>query len=224
VRLVLDTHHHSDHSYGNRLWADAGATIIAHTGVIDEMNAGEPAGWEWSARTREDVRATTLERPSLLFAKDLVLDDGVRRVELHWFGFGHTKGDTFVWLPKEKILFTGDACVNGAFNYFGNAHVAEWIKALEAAKQLGATTVCPGHGLIGGPELLVDQQQYFVELMTRVKALRAANKTPAEAKAAVPVMIDELKKIANIARYVSGGLEGHAERVWTELGGAPFPK
>lgn len=224
IRLVLDTHHHGDHAYGNRVWADLGASIIAHAGVIDHMNEGEPGGWEWSAKSREDVRSSSLKRPTVIFPKELVVEEGDMRVEFHWFGVAHTRGDTFTWLPKQKILFTGDACVNGAFNYLGNANVAAWIKTLDAVKALGAEIVCPGHGPIGGPEIIADQQQFFVELTKRVQALRAANKTPAEAKAAVPAMIEDMKKVPTIARYVGGGLEGQAEKVWTELGGAVFAK
>jgi glyoxylase-like metal-dependent hydrolase (beta-lactamase superfamily II) len=224
IRLVLDTHHHGDHAYGNRVWADLGATIIAHQGVLQHMNESEPGGWNSTARNREDLRATSFMRPIVTYAKELVVEEGERRAEFHWFGIAHTRGDTFTWLPKEKILFTGDACVNGAFNYCGNATVAEWIKTLEVAKALGAEIVCPGHGPVGGPEIIVDQQQFFIELTKRVQALRTANQTPAEAKAAVPAMIEDMKKIPNIARYVGGGLEGQAEKVWTELGGAAFPK
>jgi cyclase len=224
VRLVLDTHHHGDHAYGNKVWADAGAVLVAHNGVIDHMNEGEPGGWDWAARTREDVRNSSLQRPSLLFGKELVFDDGAKRVEFHWLGVAHTRGDTWTWLPKEKILFTGDACVNGAFNYVANATISEWIKTLEAAQRFGATTVCPGHGPVGGPELLVDQREYFVEVTRRVQAMRDGKKTPAEVKAATAGMIEEMKKVPNIARYVGGGLVGHAEKVWTEMGGEAFPK
>jgi cyclase len=231
VRFAFDTHHHGDHAYGNKLWADAGATIVANTGVIDEMKAAEtghfggaPGAWERSAKNRPDVAATKLQPPVLLFPKELYFDDGKQRIELHYFGVGHTKGDAFAWLPNEKILFTGDACVNGAHNYLGDANVGEWIKTLEAAKQLGATVVCPGHGPMGGAEIIVDQQAYFVELMKRVKALVDAKKTPAEVKAALPEVVIEMKKIPNIARYVPGSLNAHAEKVYRELGGAVFPR
>ena len=50
----------------------------------------------------------------------MIFDDGTHRVELRYFGVGHTHGDGFAWLPKEKILFTGDAAVNGPFNYMGD--------------------------------------------------------------------------------------------------------
>ena len=231
VKFVFDTHHHGDHAYGNQLWADAGATIVANTGVLDEMKASEmghfgdtPGAWERSAKNRPDVSATKLKPPVLLFPKELYFDDGKRRIELHYFGVGHTKGDAFAWLPKEKILFTGDACVNGAQNYLGDANIGEWIKTLEAAKQLGAEIVCPGHGPRGGPEIIVDQQAYFIELMKRVKALVDAKKTPEEVKAALPEMAAAMKKISNIARYVPGSLTAHAERVYRELSGAAFPR
>lgn len=224
VRTVFDTHHHGDHAYGNRFWAEAGALVVAQVGVAEEMKRTEPAGWTGAAARRADLRATTHKAPSILFGKDLYFDDGERRVELHYFGGGHTKGDGYAWLPKEKILFTGDACVNGAFNYMGDANIGDWIKTLEEVKKLGAVKVCPGHGPIGGPEIVVDQHQFLVELYKRVKAWREAGKTPADAKAGVPTLDTELKAIPNVARYVGGSLGAQAERVWTELGGAAFPK
>jgi cyclase len=231
VRFAFDTHHHSDHSYGNKIWADAGATIVANTGVLEEMKASEtghfggaPGAWERTAKDRPDVAASSLKPPVLLFPKELFFDDGEQRIELRYLGAGHTKGDGFAWLPTQKILFTGDACVNGPHNYLGDAQVGEWIKTLEAAKQLGAKIVCPGHGPIGGPEIIVDQQAYFIELMRHIKALVDAKRTPGEVKAALPGIVAEMKKIPNIARYVPGTLDGHAERVYRELGGSAFPR
>lgn len=231
VRFVFDTHQHGDHAYGNKLWADLGATIVAHTGVLEGMKAvetgyfgGKPGRWEDAAKNRPDVAATSLKPPVLLFSKEMFIEDRVRRVELHWFGVAHTHGDGFVWLPKEKILFTGDACVNGPHNYLADANVGDWIKTLEEVKKLGAEIVCPGHGPRGGPEIIADQQAYFVTLMERVKALVDAHKTPAEVKAALPQMVTEMKQIPNIARYVPASLTQHAEKVYMELGGQPFPK
>src|SRR5258708_4140059 len=178
VRFVFNTHHHADHAYGNELWAEKGATLVASTAMLDEMKkvetgyfGGEPGRWEASAKTRPDVAATKLKPPVMLFPKDLFLDDGKRRVELRWFGTGHTKGDAYAWLPKEKILFTGDACVNSASNNVADGTVSEWIKTLEVVKQLGAEKVCPGHGPMGGPEIIADQQAYFIALTAQVKAL-----------------------------------------------------
>jgi len=231
VRFAFNTHHHGDHAYGSQIWADAGATIVASEGALEEMKkaetgfyGGSPGRWEAAAKNRPDVAETKLKPPSVIFPRELVFDDGQRRVELKWLGVAHTKGDGFVWLPKEKILFTGDACVNGPHNFMGDAHVGEWIKTLDAARKLGAEKVVPGHGPIGGPEVLVDQRAYFVELRNRIQALIAAKKTPADVKAALPALAAELKAIANIARFVPASLTAHGEKIFTELGGAPFAK
>lgn len=231
VRFVFDTHHHADHAYGNKIWADAGATLVASTGMMEELRrvetgyfGGAPGRWENSAKNRPDVAAAKLAPPSVLFPQELFFDDGVRRIELRWLGVAHTRGDAVAWLPKEKIVFTGDVCVNGPQNNVADGDIGEWIKTLERIKQLGAETVCPGHGPRGGSEIIVDQQRYFIELQREVKALYDAQKTPAEVKAAVPEIAAALKKIPNIARYVPASLLVPVQKVYLELGGAPFPK
>lgn len=231
IRFAFNTHHHGDHAYGNQHWADAGATIVATEGVLAEMRiaetgffGGAPGRWEGAAKNRPDVAESKLKPPTLLFPRELFFDDGRRRVELRWFGVAHTKGDGFVWLPKEKILFTGDAVVNGPHNYVADGNITEWIKTLEALKALGAEKICPGHGPVGGPEVIVDQQRYFVELQRRIRVLADARKSPAEVKAALPGIAAELKGIPSIARYVPASLNGPGEKVFRELGGEAFPR
>lgn len=231
VRFVFNTHHHGDHAYGNQLWAEQGATLVSSTRALDEMKqvetgfyGGAPGRWEGSAKNRPDVAETKLKPPVMLFPKDLFLDDGQRRVELRWFGTGHTKGDAYAWLPKEKILFTGDACVNGPHNNVNDGSIAEWIKTLELVKQLGAEKICPGHGPMGGPEILADQQSYFVALLAEVQVQLTAGKSPAEIKAVLPVIGEALKKNPRIARYVPNNLTAHVQKACVELGGQPLPK
>ena len=126
IRFAFDTHHHGDHAYGNQVWVENGATPVAHVGVIEEMKKYEtghygdkPGRWEDAAKTRPDVAASKLKPPTLLYRTEMIFDDGKHRVELLHFGVAHTHGDGWAWLPKEKILFTGDACVNGPYNYTG---------------------------------------------------------------------------------------------------------
>jgi glyoxylase-like metal-dependent hydrolase (beta-lactamase superfamily II) len=224
VRFVVDTHHHSDHAFGNQLWAAEGATIVAQQAAFEILQRAGPADWQTSAQQRPDVAASQLKLPSVIYPESLVFDDGHHRVELHWLGVAHTRGDTFLWLPKEKILFTGDACVNGPHNNVREGDTGEWIKTLERAKQFGAEKICPGHGPMGGKEILADQQAYFVALRRAVQALIDAKKTPAEVKAAAPELEAALKKDPQIARYVQASVLGHLEKVYTELGGQPLPR
>lgn len=227
IRFAFDTHHHGDHAYGNQVWVENGATPVAHVGVIDEMKKYEtglygdkPGRWEEAAKKRKDVAASKLKPPTLLYRTEMIFDDAKHRVELLHFGVAHTHGDGWAWLPNEKILFTGDACVNGPYNYTGDGDIGQWIKTLEAAKKLGAKTVCPGHGPVGGPELLDDQQAYFMALTEQVKAL--AGKDPAEVKEAVGGIKEALQKQERIARYVGDFLAAQVEKVFVEMGGKPF--
>ena len=231
IRFVFDTHHHPDHCYGNAIWADTGATIVATTRALEEMKKAEtgyygsvPGGWEAKAKQRDDVAATHFYPPTLVFPDELIFDDGKQRIELYWFGPGHTPGDGYVWLPKQKILFTGDACVNGPRNKVEDGNISDWINTLEIVKKLGTKIVCPGHGPMGGPEIIADQQAYFIELQKQVKALVDAGKTTAEIKAAVPTIATELKNIPNIARYVQSDETRHVQKVYLELGGEQFSK
>jgi glyoxylase-like metal-dependent hydrolase (beta-lactamase superfamily II) len=227
IRFAFDTHHHGDHAYGNQIWVDNGAVPVAHTGVVEEMKkyetghfGGKPGRWEDTAKGRPDVAASKLKPPSLLFPKELIFDDGKHRVELHYFGVAHTHGDGFAWLPKEKILFTGDACVNGAYNYMADGDSGEWVKTLEAAKKLGATIICPGHGSRGGGGVLDDQQAFFLELRKQVKNMRTRSRRKRKPRW-TPIKTD-LQKNERIARYVGSGLAGQVEKVYVELGGKPI--
>jgi hypothetical protein len=69
------------------------------------------------------------------------------RVELMHLGVAHTHGDALAWLPQQRILFTGDVCVNSPYNFVREADVGQWVGTLDAAKRLGARMVCTAHGV-----------------------------------------------------------------------------
>jgi glyoxylase-like metal-dependent hydrolase (beta-lactamase superfamily II) len=168
VKYVFDTHHHGDHAYGNPVWTQAGATTLAYKGVAEEMKRYEPARWQAAAKERKDVgdlKLPTAEPPKQTFDKSpFVLKDETREVQFHFFGWAHTRGDGFVYLPKEKVLCTGDAAVNGPYNYTADAHVGNWPAVDRAAQKHDVTHVLPGHGPAGGKEILAGQVQFMAEL------------------------------------------------------------
>jgi cyclase len=225
VRFVIDTHFHPDHASGNEVWAEQGATIVAHVGVLEELQKSGAAGWELSAKSRPDVASSRLRLPSLVYTDSLAFDDAGHRVELRHPGVAHTHGDTLVWLPREKILFTGDVAVNGSYNYVHDSDIGEWIKALGLAAKLGAEKVCPGHGPMGGPEIVADQQAYFVELRRGVQALLDSGKSGAEIRASAPALAARLKTNPRIARYVPTDFwfAAHVEKIYMELTGMSLP-
>jgi cyclase len=173
IRWVIDTHWHPDHAYGNHLFTQLGATTIAYVGAYDMMEQWEPQMWQAVARhERKDVAALNLpnpEPPMLLYTTSpYVISDGTRRVELYYFGYGHTRSDTFVYLPKEKILCTGDA-VGGGFDP-KNAYIAGAINEVRAAQKLDVEMVLPGHSAPGGKEMIATQLQFLVELYAALDA------------------------------------------------------
>jgi cyclase len=174
VRYVFDTHAHGDHSYGNSLWTKAGATTLASAGVRDEMTRYEPQRWQAAVAKRDDVRSlneANVEPPKHVFHGDrFVLKDRTREVDFLYLGWGHTRGDGYVWLPKERILCTGDAAVNGPRNKMWDADIANWPKVLDKAAALNPLKVLPGHGDDGGIEIVTGQARFLRDLYAAVKA------------------------------------------------------
>jgi cyclase len=233
IRFAFDTHHHGDHAYGNQIWVDNGAVPVAHENVVAEMQkyetgffGGKPGRWEDAAKEREDVKASRLKPPSLLYRDLMIFDDGRHRVELRYFGVGHTHGDGFAWLPKERILFTGDAAVNGPFNYMGDGDSRAWIETLGKAQTLGATVVAPGHGPLGDGGVLDAQRQYFVALRAEVEKRKGLS--PDRVQGDVPAIRQAL--LARHARYIDADpkpitdFESQVAQVYKELTGSEFPK
>jgi phosphoglycerate dehydrogenase-like enzyme/glyoxylase-like metal-dependent hydrolase (beta-lactamase superfamily II) len=172
IRYVFDTHHHGDHAYGNAVWAGQGASVMAQTKCVQWLRVKGPKEFEEAGQGkngRKDVAESKLKVPDIAFDDKLVLDDGKQRIEFMFLGHAHTPGDGFAYLARHKILCTGDACVNGAFNYMGHSDSASWIKVLERAQQLDVKLICPGHGPVAGKQLLEKQKRYFVELRQQVR-------------------------------------------------------
>lgn len=177
IRYAIVTHYHSDHSFGAGAFARGGAIVIAHENARREHLARNLGTYAERAKKDQIAARYQPHAPDLTFTDKLVLDDGKsRRAELYYFGPAHTNGCIFTFLPREKMVFTGDAAVNGPFNYTGDADTRSWIDVLAKVQTLGAEVVVPGHGPVGKSDLLATQRQYFVELRAQVGALVAQGK------------------------------------------------
>ena len=84
--------------------------------------------------------------PTLVFEQRITLWLGKLRVDIMQLGRGHTKGDTVVWLPQEKILFSGDLVEYGATPYTGDAYLTDWPATLDAIAALQPEKLVPGRG------------------------------------------------------------------------------
>ena len=84
--------------------------------------------------------------PTLTFKGEMTLWLGKLEVKIMQLGRGHTKGDTLVWLPQEKILFSGDLVDYEATPYAGDAYFTDWPRTLDAIAALEPAKLVPGRG------------------------------------------------------------------------------
>jgi cyclase len=103
------------------------------------------------------VRAPRIVLPQILFRDELEISLGDRSVRLLHVG-GHCADQTVAYVPGERVLFASDDVFNGKPPYVGDGDLATWITALRSLRDLPVDMVIPGHGPIGGRELLEEQQ------------------------------------------------------------------
>ena len=208
IRYVLNTHHHGDHAYGNEFWTNHGATVMGNVKIVAEFSRDEPGRLNHfpviqpAALWKTEAAATHVQPPSLLLSSPAVFDDGSQRVELLHLGAAHTAADTLAWLPKQRILVTGDVVVNGPYNVMWDAHVLSWIDVLAKAEALGATLIVPGHGAPGPGSIVGGQRAYFVALREAVNAIVARGGDARELRASVGSIGKSLLADPRIAHWV----------------------
>lgn len=194
---LLNTHHHGDHTGGNNAFVGQGRTY-AHPKAIERIAAqidnyrtgAEAAVGQASENLRGNRKAIELavgvaENAANLKAEDFVPTDpigggsqipiGSLTLDIHHFGAGHTDNDLVVHLPAENVVHTGDLVFSGLHPFFdptGGVHAKGWIGALTSVLQLcdADTVVVPGHGPIGGRELVEKQRDYLEQLAAAVDA------------------------------------------------------
>jgi cyclase len=180
IRYVLNTHYHGDHSYGNSVFVDAGATIISSEATDSEARTKGVDGWAKWNNPEHSLKDSRQEFATITFSDELVLDDGTQRVEMIRLGPAHSKGDSVAWLPKQRIVATGDICVTWGFgNNLGdtNGSYQGWLSALNRMIGWDVATVVPGHGGVSTADALRTQRAYLAGMLTQVREGRQAGKT-----------------------------------------------
>ncbi len=149
IRHVVLSHYHAVRVLGASAYA--GAEIIASDvtrAMIVERGQqdmdSEIGRFPRLFRGKESIPGLTW--PQLTFHKRMTLWLGRREVQIIHIGRSHTAGDTVVWLPKERVCFSGDCVEFGATPYCGDAHFTDWPATLDAIRALGPQRLVPGRG------------------------------------------------------------------------------
>jgi cyclase len=152
---------------------------------LDDLQARAAAEQDWAAKSRLDqqirnqqafaqqVRETRPTPPNVTIDQQMTLYRGDREIRLIYLGRGHTGGDVVVYLPKERVLCSGDLLVNQIANLV-DGYVDQWPATLEKLKRLDFTDVIPGHGEpFNNKERLDWFQAYLRDLWTQAAKLHA---------------------------------------------------
>jgi glyoxylase-like metal-dependent hydrolase (beta-lactamase superfamily II) len=133
----------------------------------------------------EELKAMRVTLPTITFDRSLILYQKSRVVEILWLGRAHTDGDVFVYLPKEKVIASGDA-LQGWMPYMGDGYPYDWIKTLENAERLDFDYVIGGHGdVMRGKAQFELWKSYISDLMAETADAYAQGATMPEAEKTV---------------------------------------
>jgi len=182
IDTLVNTHANGDHTFGNQLVG--GARIVASARTADEMREVPPAMLAAVQRSVErSGMAEFFHRhfasfefggieprwPNQTFSGELELAVGGHAVRLIEVGPAHTRGDTIVHLPAQRVVFTGDIVFNGLHPVIWAWPASRWIAACDRILALDVETVVPGHGAVAGRSAVHEQRAYFVYLLDVVR-------------------------------------------------------
>lgn len=173
IKHVVLSHYHAVRVLGAAAYAKEGAQhIIASRGTYELIQERGEADMkseiERFPRLFSGVETVPgLTWPTLVFERELTLFLGKLEVKILHLGPGHTKGDTIVWIPSQKVLFSGDLVEYDAACYCGDAQLEEWPATLEALGALGAEKLVPGRGpALTNPEEVKSGLDYTKDFVT----------------------------------------------------------
>jgi cyclase len=215
VRTVINTHHHGDHTFGNHLFP--GATIVAQDRARAAAIAwGKP--FSLPVWTEVDWGEVELDPPFLTFSEGVTLHVDDRACDVRYIGtHAHTTNDSIVWVPGERVLFSGDLVFNGGTPFLLQGSVRGVLDAIATLRALQPRVIVPGHGGVCGPEALDRVEAYARFVLDVAERGRAAGLSPLDA--AREADLGEFAELLDAERLV-----GNLHRAYAEAdGGEPDP-
>ena len=188
VTIVVDTHGHHDHAFGNRVFRPV--AIWGHTGCPAFMTRTGEHALSTMAVEHPDLAAelaeVVIDPPEHVFDDRATIEVGGRAVELRFLGRAHTDHDIVVSVPGADVVFAGDLVEGGAVPYFGDGYPLDWPATAEALAGLVTGTIVPGHGDHAGRSFAAAQATAFGRLVELARRIHMGNLTLDDALALTP--------------------------------------
>ncbi len=185
IAYLTVTHFHPEHGMGAQSFP-AGTTIIypgaQKTELVEKGAAIINLFNGFSTEIADLLKPVRITMPNVTFAEEAEINLGDFQVRLLHWGPAHTRGDEFVFLPKQSILFGGDVVVNRFFPIMpdSDASGANWIRMLERLEKLNPAIVVPGHGEVGDASLITAMHEYLVFVRDRVQQMKSQGSSMAD--------------------------------------------
>src|SRR5437899_795869 len=181
----------------------------------------ERAKLEASVRLAEsylaEVKALKPALPTIAFEQTMKFYRRDREIHLLHLGRAHTEGDVFVYLPKEKVVITGDAVI-GWTPFMGDGYPEDWVATLDRLAELDFTHIIMGHGDPAGRDWLRTFRGYVHDMVEAVRREAATGATLEEVKQRVTTALAPTYEKAFSAygdyRPWRAGLAGNVERTF----------
>ena len=183
VRLLINTHHHVDHTMGNPLFPEA--QIISHANARrEQQRVGTGVLQLLRPRIPElvaEVEGVQPRLPDLTFEGELTLYLDGRTIRLLHLGPAHTIGDALVLLSEERLLFAGDVAFHYVTPLAFEGHIGGWIEVCDRVDGMDIDTIVPGHGPVGGKDELREMRGYLAAIREQARAAFDAGRSAEEA-------------------------------------------
>lgn len=191
IRFVVNTHYHLDHTGGNAVFAEAGATILAQRNLRGWLRTENLKFFGATPKPEDKTRVESLVLPDMVYTDAVDIYLGSRLIQVRYM-LGHTGGDSVVIVPDANVIFGGDLIWQKHLPNLIDATTSDWVKTLEKllADHPSATFVS-GHGDVATPEDVRDFHDYLVALRDDVGQAQAAGKSGPELVNAVSAQIKE---------------------------------
>jgi cyclase len=191
IKFVINTHYHGDHVGGNGVFADAGASVLAHRNVRSWIHAENLRLIGDKAPPSIKTMIEGLTSPSVLYVDGVNLYLGEREVQVRFFP-GHTGGDSLVFVPDAGVAFAGDLLWRNMVPNTVDGTTPAWIATLDTlAKANAQFTFIPGHGDVANARDVIAFRDYLGALRTLVGDVLRQGKSGA---ALVEAVLPTLKK------------------------------
>ena len=216
IKFLINTHYHLDHTLGNSEFAKLGAVIISHENDKDNMQKAGVGMLQYakqSGLSDQDLKGTKLAYPTLTFKDRVTLDLVNNKIEILFLGPSHTTGSVLVYVPQEKVLFTGDLLFTDFHPFLGDANIEGWIKVLDYIMAMDVDKIIPGHGPVSSKKDVADLKSYLLVFDQKAKELTAKSKDlnfiVAEMKKSLPPRAQLDSLIANNIqmKYLPQGIQ-----------------